>query len=531
MFSNRFLIFYFLLVSILLACEEAPKSKIEQKVELSDTIFMKPSERIFYNVFVRSFFDSNNDGIGDLNGVTQKLDYLKSLGINGLWLSPIHPSESYHKYDVKDYYGIDPEFGTLDDFKRLLAEAKKRDIYVLMDLVINHTDDNHPWFEKALAGDEHYRKYYNWATPESITEDQKNWHQQPPDGGVNESNEKFYGFFWKGMPDLNFDYPPVRESVKAIARFWLEDIGVDGFRLDAALHIYPFYESNGDQNMWKSIGWWEEFRAYAKSIKPDVFLVGEVWEKEEVVAEFSKNALDANFNFPLSEKILSNLKAGHDIEKLAKWLAAYRDELRSAQPKFADAIFLTNHDQNRIASELKGDTARLKLAASILLTLPGTPFLYYGEELGMQGEKPDDAIREPMIWHEPEEYLGQTNWQPIVYNLKTPPAAAQWKNPNSLLNHYKKLIAFRQMTPAMLRGDFSWLDFEGQPKGLFGYIRKLEGETVFVFHNLSERTINFDWIPVESNGLIFNHLGQVEAKGEKSKIRIGAQGTVVLKNE
>lgn len=282
--------------------------------------------------------------------------------------------------------------------------------------------------------------------------------------------------------------------------------------------------------MWKSISWWEEFRAFAKSVKPNVFLVGEVWEKPEVVAEFSKNAIDANFNFTLSGKIIKNIKAGHDVENLAKWLADYREDLRKVQPKFADATFLTNHDQNRIASELKGNTGQLKLAASILLTLPGTPFLYYGEELGMKGEKPDEAIREPMIWHEPDEFLGQTTWQLNVQNRNTPPAAAQWKNPNSLLNHYKKLIAFRQMNESIRSGDFSWLNFKNQPKGLFGYIRKTESETVFVFHNLSERTINFEWIPVESNGLIFNHLGAIEAKEEKSKISLKGFGTIVLKN-
>jgi len=510
------------------SCQNDKKPKVETtpKVESKD---LNIQDRVFYNIFIRSFFDSNGDGIGDIDGITLKLDYLKRLGVNGLWLSPFHPSDSYHKYDVKSYTQVDDEYGTLEDFKNLLAEAHERDMVVVMDLVINHTDDNHKWFQKALEGDEYYRDFYHWKKKEQITEKEEHWHTQPPDGGVNNSDELFYGFFWKGMPDLNYDYEPVRDEVKKVAKYWIE-FGVDGFRLDAALHIYPFYVEEGDQNMWKSISWWQEFSTYVKKLKPNAFLIGEVWENDVIASEFSKNALN-NFNFALSGKLLEILKKERDNEKAAEWLANYRDDIKTARPDYIDGIFLTNHDQNRIASELKGDTAKLKLAASILMTLPGTPFLYYGEEIGMKGKKPDEEIREPMIWYEPGTTInGQTNWQKTIHNIpsKTKSAAAQWKDANSLLNHYKELIFIRKTQPVLTIGDFSWLSFENQPKPLFGYIRKVENKIFFIFHNLSKKSIKFDWIPVEEKGVIYNHKSQFENKEKQSKITIGPYGSLVL---
>ena len=527
--TTKYLVCLTILLGIVGGCQNTKKPKVENKpkVESKD---LKIQDRVFYNIFIRSFFDSNGDGIGDIDGITLKLDYLQRLGINGLWLSPFHPSDSYHKYDVKSYTQVDPEYGTLEDFKNLIEEAHERDMVVVMDLVINHTDDNHKWFQKALAGDDYYRQFYHWKKKEQITEKEEHWHTQPPDGGVNNSDELFYGFFWKGMPDLNYDYEPVRDEVKKIAKYWIE-FGVDGFRLDAALHIYPFYTKDGEQNMWKSISWWQEFSTYVKSLKPNAFLVGEVWESDAIASEFSKNALD-NFNFALSGKVLEILKKEKDDGKVAQWLANYRDEIKAVRPDYVDATFLSNHDQNRIASELKGDTAKLKLAASILMTLPGTPFLYYGEEIGMKGVKPDEQIREPMPWYEPGTIInGQTTWRQIIHNFpkKTKSAAAQWKDANSLLNHYKELIFIRKTQPALTTGDFSWLSFDNQPKPLFGYMRKLENKIFFIFHNLSKKPIKFDWIPVEENGVVYSHKSQFENKEKQSKITIQAYGTLVLK--
>lgn len=194
--------------------------------------------RVFYQVFIRSFADSNGDGIGDLNGLISKLDYLKRLGITGIWLSPVHPSPSYHKYDVIDYYNIDKEYGTLEDFKLLVAEAHQRNILVLLDLVINHTSEFHPWFLEALKGkDSPYRSYYVWSDAK-ILKDKSNWHFPKNDPGKPIERELYYGFFWSGMPDLNFDSKELRIKLLEIVKYWLIDMGVDGFRLNAAQHIY-----------------------------------------------------------------------------------------------------------------------------------------------------------------------------------------------------------------------------------------------------------------------------------------------------
>ena len=520
-----------ILLGLTIGCKEEQKNepKIPQKMEQNN---LKIENRVFYNVFIRSFFDSNGDGIGDLNGITEKLEYLKRLGINGLWLSPLHPSDSYHKYDVKSYKEIDPEYGTLEDFKNLIEEAHKRDIVVLIDLVINHTDDNHPWFQKALTGDSYYRKFYHWQKKENVIADESHWHAQPSDGGINQSDELFYSFFGNGMPDLNYDYQPVRDEVKKIAKYWL-DFGVDGFRIDAALHIYPFYVEESDRNMWKSISWWQEFSAYVKTVKPHVFLVGEVWENESVASEFAKNAIN-NFNFSLSEKLMNILKNEQDTEATAKWLSNYQDEIKKIRPDFVDAIFLSNHDQNRVASQLNGDLEQLKQAASIMMTLPGVPFLYYGEEIGMMGQKPDERIREPMIWYEPGTTAkGQTKWEPIEYNIpsKIKSAAAQWKDSTSLLNHYKQLIFMRQTQPAFTYGEFSWLNFEGQPKPLFAYVRKLGDRIFFNFHNLSSKPISFGWIPIDVGGVEYDYKGDIEYTTEKTTITIQGYGTLILKSK
>ncbi|MCS6832546.1 MAG: alpha-amylase family glycosyl hydrolase, partial [Flammeovirgaceae bacterium] len=258
---------------------------------------------IFYEVFVQSFADSNGDGIGDLEGLRNRLDYLTELGITALWLMPIHPSPSYHKYDVTDYYDIHPDYGTKEDFKRLVNDAHQRGIRVVIDLVLNHTSAQHPWFEVSKKDKKNpFRDYYVWANYDSIakeiqkkeiTLDSDNltqWHA--PDGNK-QADEYYYGFFWSGMPDLNYDNPKVRQEVFNIGAYWLTEMGVDGFRLDAAKHIFP------DDRPEDNHAWWVEFRREMEKVRPDVFLLGEVWDKTEVVAPYLKG-LTSVFNFDLA---------------------------------------------------------------------------------------------------------------------------------------------------------------------------------------------------------------------------------------
>lgn len=397
----------------------------------------------FYSIFIPSFCDSNGDGIGDIPGVISKLDYIQNLGINSIWLSPIHPSSSYHKYDIQDYLDIDPTYGTKEDFRSLIHEAHKRNIRIVMDLVVNHTAVSHPWFVEACKSDESkYRQFYIWKTyeqvegaikKEEITQDSDNiiqWHNIPG------TEDYYYGFFWEGMPNLNLHNPEVRSAILDVARYWLEEFEVDGFRLDAAKHIFPEEEHD------VSIIFWKELTEDLRRIKSDITIVGEVWDDMETVARYYQG-LPALFNFDLCFAILKSIRSGQD-----KYLSVAVDsqELnRKSNPDFRDFIFLSNHDMNRIGSELQGSLPLIKLAASILLTLPGHPVIYYGEEIGMLGTKPDPHIREPFLWQSkktPEE----CSWVQAIHSTRAsiPSLEEQQKDTLSIYQHYLRLLHFRQ---------------------------------------------------------------------------------------
>ncbi len=363
--------------------------------EGAETAAVDSKYGIYYEIFVRSFADSDGDGIGDLRGLMGALDYLNDgnddtdtdLGVNGIYLMPVNVSPSYHKYDVTDYYDIDPEYGTLEDFEHFLGEAHKRGIRVIMDLVINHTSKGHPWFRESSSSEgSPYRDYYNWAddTMEGynvkavLPSGSRLWHS------LNESH--YYGYFWDGMPDLNYDNPQVRKEVRDIAHFWLNK-GVDGFRLDAAMHIYGIYEKPvGTKLPLKNIEWWSEFRRSAEEVKEDVYLVGEVWDKAYAAAPYYEG-FDSLFNFDLGEGIITSLHTGSaaavSSKGFSQWLYDKYETYRSKKPDFIDAPFLTNHDQDRIMDRLRGNVEKAKLAANIYMTLPGNPYIYYGEEIGM----------------------------------------------------------------------------------------------------------------------------------------------------
>ncbi len=409
--------------------------------------------QVCYELFVRAFADSNGDGIGDLNGITAKLDYLKDLGVDALWLTPVSPSPSYHKYDVVDYYGIDPECGTLDDYKRLIAEAHARGIKIIYDLVINHTSSKHPWFKDAAQGkNAAYRDYYVWLPPATIDslgiaireQTPDTWELNPWRWVKEGEEEKYYGLFSGNMPDLNYDNPAVRQEVYKIGRFWLQEVGVDGFRLDAAKHLYPDWEAP------KCHAFWIEFRKEMEAVNPEVFIVGEVYTTAEKIAPYFQGLM-ANFDMDLHTYLEELLVSGHDTG-LVTLLKHNFALFAAANPDFVNATLLSNHDQNRIGSALKGDPAMLKEAANLLLTLPGLPFLYYGEELGMLGAKPDEHIREPFLWGGQDAL--QTTWI-TKNNLSTEqtvaPLTVQMQDKNSLYHHYKTLIALRRSQPALVQ--------------------------------------------------------------------------------
>ncbi|GAB4340363.1 MAG: alpha-amylase family glycosyl hydrolase [Flammeovirgaceae bacterium] len=448
---------------------------------------------IFYEVFVQSFADGNGDGIGDLKGLCLRLDYLQDLGVNALWLMPIHPSPSYHKYDVVDYYDIHPDYGTKDDFKMLVNEAHKRGIRIVIDLVLNHSSDQHIWFKESKKGkDNPFREYYVWANYDSVakeiekkevTLDSDNltqWHA--PDGNK-EADEYYYGFFWGGMPDLNYDSKKVRQEMFKLGAFWLTEMGVDGFRLDAAKHIFP------DDRPLDNHAWWEEFRGEMEKVKPDVFLLGEVWASVEIVAPYLKG-LTSVFNFDLALAIgKASLEGKHNHlpKQHQHILATYQ----KVAPHFVDAIFLTNHDQNRILSHLGNDENKMRMASALLLSLPGTPFIYYGEEIGMKGRKPDVYIREPFMWDIKGKDSLQTRWLEPTYSTDSTVVALkqQQEKDTSLYHHYKKWLALRKKYPALLLGGIE--DADSKSQKVVSFYRRYENQELLVLHNLSHTPVSF----------------------------------------
>ncbi|QHW32491.1 DUF3459 domain-containing protein [Paenibacillus rhizovicinus] len=492
--------------------EQIAAGSTEKKAAPAVQIDEQPGT-VYYEIFVRSFYDSNGDGIGDLNGVTAKLDYLKDLGIGGIWLMPIQPSPSYHGYDVTDYYGVNKDYGTLADMKRLTSEAHKRGIKVIMDLVVNHTSSEHPWFKAALADPK--SPYRNWYHIESKDA------QVKADGAVGGDpwhpygNEKYLGVFSEGMPDLNLDEPAVRREMIKVGNYWLEK-GIDGFRMDAAKHVYGDFAStiNSDAVKAKNQQWWQAFRAGISETKKDAYIVGEVWDSPVIIAPYLDKAFDSAFNFDTAKKLLSGADQERNPDVAYTLQRIYEMYGKSSGGTFLDAPFLSNHDQNRTMSALGGNVDHAKMAAALLLTLPGNPFIYYGEELGMKGMKPDEAIREPLPWFKSEGGQGgQTTWEAARYNAAPDRVSveAEAADPNSLLAHYKKLIAWRNQLPVLRDGAIA--DYAQDNPAVAAYFRVTKSERMLVVHNLSGQAQTADLT------------GGFEAGHETSIVRTSKEGS------
>jgi alpha-amylase len=433
-------------------------------------------DTVFYEIFVRSFYDTNGDGVGDFNGVTAKLDYLQSLGITGIWLMPINPSPSYHGYDVTDYYDVNPEYGTMDDFKRLLDEAHKRGIRVIIDLVLNHTSNQHPFFIDALQGPQ--SKYYNWYLW-SDTNLGTGWHQ------VTGAQQKYYfGIFCDCMPDLNYNNPKVTAQMEDVTCFWLNDVGVDGFRMDAINRLIE--DGNKTENTLATHAWLKGFYTFYKSEKPDAYTIGEVYGADASLAKtYIGDQMDEAFNFEIATGIINSANNGSNISANSALTFATQ-----TLPNGDYGTFLTNHDQDRLMSDLYGDVGKAKVAASLLLTSPGTPFIYYGEEIGMTGQKPDEDIRLLMQWSTGENagFSGGKPWRAPAANYLQMNVAEQLNNPNSLLSHYQALIALRNQFPALRQGSLYLLN--SNVSTLFASLRIEEDETILVLINLSDKSNN-----------------------------------------
>jgi alpha-amylase len=443
---------------------------------------------VCYEIFVRSFYDSDGDGIGDLNGLIQKLDYVndgnpktqRDLGARCIWLMPIAESPSYHGYDVADYYTVDREYGTNDDFRRLVAEAHKRGIRVLIDMVLNHASSQHPYFKEALADPTSpYRGWFVFAPRHPGVRNPwggDNWHKSPV------RDEYYYGLFWGGMPDLNYHNPAVREEAKKVARFWLQDMGADGFRLDAI----PFLvEENGIvQHAPGTHAVLREYSAYLKRIAPASFTIGEVWDSTGAMLKYYPDQLDAHFAFEASDAIVSSVRAGS-----APRLFPAFARLQAALPAHRWAPFLRNHDQTRTMTELKGDVNAAKLAATLLLTMPGLPFVYYGEEIGMTGDKPDERLRTPMHWTRTSAagFTRGAPWESLQPDSLSANVETQDNEPNSLLNLYRRLIHLRAENAALAGGEL--VPLVASSDLVAAYLRRDGNRVVMVIANLSGKPI------------------------------------------
>ncbi|MHB8800614.1 MAG: alpha-amylase family glycosyl hydrolase [Thermoanaerobaculia bacterium] len=493
---------------------------------------------VFYEVFVRSFKDSDGDGIGDLPGLISRLDDLNDgnpatttdLGVDALWLMPVFESPSYHGYDTTDYLKIEPDYGTNADFLRLLQEAHRRGMRVIVDLVVNHSSSEHPWFIAASSSpDSPYRDWYVWSPTDP------GW--KAPWGGNagtwHRSGDAFYyGVFWSGMPDLNWRSAGLRAEIRRIAARWLER-GVDGFRLDATRYLVEAGAGGGQADTPETHAALKGFAAHVRSVKPQAFVVGENWSDTPVIASYygSKTApggdeLPASFNFPLSDRILKAVASGN-----AAPVAEKLEEVERSYPRGAiDAPFLTNHDQVRLATQLGRNAGRLRNAAAILLTLPGAPFLYYGEEVGLENGPTggDESKRTPMPWDGTPGggFTTGTPWFPFAPGRETANVAAQRNDPSSLLSRYRSLIRVRTSSEALRKGEIVLLSGKSGVTPVLAYLRKSGGETVLVVHNLSDSFQSAGPLAVSASSFerVFADQGAADPSGGAGEIRVFLPG-------
>jgi alpha-amylase len=436
-------------------------------------------QAIFYEIFVRSFNDSNADGIGDFNGITEKLDYLKNLGVTALWLMPIQQSPSYHGYDVINYFFVNPDYGTMEDFKRLLDEAHQRGMHIIIDLVLNHTSNQNPIFMEANNNPQSpYREWFLWSSsdPGTIGLNGSAWHAG--------KSGYYYGIFGGGMPDFNYTNPEVTTFMKKVVHYWLTNVGLDGFRLDAVKYIIE--DGTKLENTSLTHEWLRNFYTSYKIDKSDAYTVGEIYGAGAFLAKtYTGDQMDQVFNFEMASGFV-NSAAGGATSGINSAISFMLKDMPDGQ----FATFLTNHDQNRVMSTLNGNVNQAKIAAALMLTAPGTPYIYYGEEIGMQGKKPDEDIRLPMQWSAEVNagFSTATPWRAPATDYSRVNVAAELGDPNSLLRFYQELIAIRHQNSAIQNGAIS-LVTSGNT-GIYSILRSDESEKILVLINLTKLTIN-----------------------------------------
>ncbi len=490
-------------------------------------------DAIFYEIYPRAFFDSNGDGNGDLAGLTQKLDYIKALGVDCIWLLPIYPSPLLDDgYDIADYYGVHPDYGKLDDFKTLVREAHARGLRVIADLVMNHTSDQHPWFQSARSSkDSPYRDYYVWSDTDQkyagtriifVDTEKSNWTWDPVAG------QYFWHRFYSSQPDLNFDNPAVRQEMINVMDFWL-GMGIDGFRADAVPYLFE-REGTNNENLPETHAYLREIRRFMNQKYPGRILLGEAnqWPVDLRPYMGDGDEFHMAFHFPLMPRIYMALKQG-DVTPILSILAQTPDIPENCQW----CTFLRNHDEltlemvteeerqwmwqqyapdprmrlnlgirRRLAPLLEGDSRKIELANALLFAMPGSPILYYGDEIGMGDNiwlDDRDGVRTPMQWNG-EPKVGFSNaplekfYAPPIddprFGYRQVNVEASLADPASLWHTLQHLISVRKSLPVLSHGQSRLLEVDN--RAVLAVMRSLGTEKVLALHNLSAQAQMID---------------------------------------
>ena len=489
--------------------------------------------RTFYQVFVGSFSDSNNDGIGDIRGVINRMDYLNngksdgtSLDVQGIWLSPVFSSPSYHKYDVTDYYKIDWRFGMESDLKELIDLCHERNVKLILDVAINHTSNQHAWFtqfkDARINGDTQspYYDYYSCAT----AADKRPGATYQKIAGIDcyyECN------FSTDMPELNLENPQVRTAVLDVAKYYL-NLGVDGFRFDAIKYV-------DYGNTAKSVEFWDWYMKELRAIKSDIYCVGECWSAESEILEYYGTMNCFNFAMSQAEGVAASAAKGFSISSYTNYITSFQDKVQGKNPDSMMISFLSNHDMDRIAGAFILES-NLRMAANLYLLTPGSPVIYYGEELGMRGSRgganTDANRRLAMLWGDDDlirDPLGAT--YSADKQIQTT-VADQMADENSMLRYYCKLINIRHTYPAIARGDYTAVS--GGSSTFGGFLIEQDGEFLVMLHNTGTEEVTLDLstcrdlackVPTQ----LCDFIGKGNARLEGNTLTVGAQTTVILK--
>ena len=488
-------------------------------------------DAVFYELYVRAFNDANGDGYGDLQGITARLDYLQSLGVDVIWLLPITNSPLRDDgYDVSDHYSLHPMYGNLDDFRSLVAEAHRRGLKIVVELVPNHTSDQHPWFQASRdpSHPEHdrYRDYYVWSETDDkfkdariifLDSEKSNWRYDPL------RKAYFWHRFFHHQPDLNYDNPEVQRAMLRVVQFWI-DQGADGIRVDAPPYLYE-REGTSCENLPETHAYLKRLRAFVEAYAPGTMLLSEANQWPEDVRPYfgEGDEMHMNFHFPLMPRIFLSLAKGRRdslvdilartpaLPETSQWATFLRchDELTLEMVTPEERKFMWDYYapeprmrlnlgiRRRLAPLLGNDRRKIELANSLLFTLPGSPVVYYGDEIGMGDNiwlDDRNGVRTPMQWDSSptagfSAAAPEKLYAPVVDAPAYGPAqvnvAAQQADPDSLFQSMRRMIAMRKAHPAFGRGDFAWVE-AGSP-ALAAYVRTYENERILVINNLSDQ--------------------------------------------